>query len=133
VSSEVFHVVWNRRHQLPAPDEVRPWLFGILRNVVRNEERSDRRTVRLRAKLATVAPVDEPDAGIDPALEAALRALAPIDRELLVATAIEGFRPAEIAADLGLTPEAARTRLSRARADVRRALSAELPVSGGRP
>ena len=33
--SEVFLVVWRRRHT--APDDVKPWLFAIARNVVRNQ------------------------------------------------------------------------------------------------
>ena len=50
--SEVFVVAWRRRADMPAGAGLRPWLFGVARNVVRTAQRGDRRAVRLRARLA---------------------------------------------------------------------------------
>lgn len=43
--SEVFFVAWRRRDVVPA--DVRPWLFAIARNVVRNSGRSSVQAGRL--------------------------------------------------------------------------------------
>lgn len=37
--ADVFVVAWRKIESLPIPAEVRPWLFGVARNVVRNLER----------------------------------------------------------------------------------------------
>src|SRR5688500_4287047 len=51
-------------------------------------------------------------------IEAALAELPAIYREALLLVAIEGMRPAEAAAVCGITPEAMRQRISRARAAI---------------
>jgi RNA polymerase sigma-70 factor (ECF subfamily) len=60
-------------------------------------------------------------------LEAALAALPVASREVLLLVAIEGMRPADAAAVCGVTPEAVRQRLSRARAQLARELD-EAPL-----
>jgi RNA polymerase sigma-70 factor (ECF subfamily) len=55
-------------------------------------------------------------------IEEALASLPAPHREALLLTAVEGMKPAEAAAVCGVTPEAMRQRLSRARAAVARHL-----------
>jgi RNA polymerase sigma-70 factor (ECF subfamily) len=55
-------------------------------------------------------------------IEAALADLPAVYREALLLVAIEGLRPAEAAIVCGITPEAMRQRLSRARAAIARRL-----------
>jgi RNA polymerase sigma factor (sigma-70 family) len=58
-------------------------------------------------------------------LERALARLPLSDRELLLLAAVEGVPPGEVAADLGLSPEAVRKRLQRARERLAAELEAE--------
>ena len=103
-----------------------PWLYGIAGNVVRNHRR---KVVGIatsavsspdRDEISSTLDWDAIDARIDAAamrtaLHAALDALSPGERELLLLVAWEGLTPAEAGLALGLRPEAARSRLHRAR------------------
>jgi RNA polymerase sigma-70 factor (ECF subfamily) len=57
--SMVLLEAWRRRNKELPPDKIRPWLFGIATNVVRNQLRSERRS--LRAFHRTPRPEPEPD------------------------------------------------------------------------
>jgi RNA polymerase sigma-70 factor (ECF subfamily) len=59
-------------------------------------------------------------------IEAALASLPAVYREALLLVAIEGMRPAEAAMVCGITPEAMRQRLSRARAAIARQLDEQV-------
>lgn len=124
--SETLVVLWQQRHKLPTVKaEVRAWSFGIARNVLANHRRGQMRQSalgqRLKQELAvtSVAPVEEGVAG----LVGALDQLKEDDRELVMLIAWDGFGVAEAGAHLGLKPEAARARYSRARARLRELLS----------
>ncbi len=144
LAAEAFAVAWRRRRELPTGDEVRPWLFGVARNLLANQHRAAQRRGRLQAKLvATITPADlattAADAGIDAdrRLGAALAALDPDERELLLLRAWDGLPVGEIAALLGCTPNAASIRLHRARGALADLLDPKEPVatrtSGRRP
>ncbi len=99
------------------------WLFTVARNQFRNHQRW---RVLDAARIRGLA--DEPlDRGAGPeretavrgelaALEAALGALSPTYREVLLLVAVEGLEPQEVARILGIEYGAVRQRLSRARA-----------------
>ena len=91
----------------------------MLANQRRGERRRSRLGEALREHVRATMPVVEP---VDPALDAALRALPELDRSLLALIAWEGLTPAAAAAVLGLRPATARVRLHRARGRLRRAL-----------
>jgi RNA polymerase sigma factor (sigma-70 family) len=111
-----------------------PWLFGIARRVLARQRRSLARRQRLIRRLEslpsfTPAEAEAVDAAIDaarlgPRLAAALAKLRPRDQELVRLVAHEGLSPAQAGAALGLNPNTARIRLSRARARVRDLLAA---------
>jgi RNA polymerase sigma factor (sigma-70 family) len=115
-AAEVFTVAWRRMGKVPEEPETLPWLYGVARKVVANQERSARRRLRLTTKAATgLAPAHE---GPGPAaldVEAALRHLAPADQEVLRLAAWEELPPAEMALVLGCSANAAAVRLHRAR------------------
>ena len=127
---EVFATAWRRRDDVP--DEALPWLYATAANVIAHVIRSEARRTRLGTRLATVRPLRE-DA--DPAevvadatsahaaIAAAMDDLAEADAELLRLWAWEGLEPTEIAAVLGCSPGTARTRMHRARARLREALT----------
>ncbi len=107
------------------------WLFTVARNLYWSYCRAHLPRAARTVELVDFWPVaDERPSPFEVAaaselharLESALAALAPRHREVLLLVAVEGLPGAEAAAVLGVTPEAFRQRLARARA----ALAAEL-------
>jgi RNA polymerase sigma-70 factor (ECF subfamily) len=125
-AAEVFTVAWRRLGRVPPEPEALPWLFGVARKVVANQERAARRRLRLQAKAA-VAPDDTlpPPGTTGLEVESALLQLAAPDREILRLAAWEELQPAEIAAVLGCSANAAAVRLHRARQRLAGKLSPE--------
>jgi len=117
VLAETLLVCWRRLDQVP--EHALPWVYGVARNCLANIQRGDRRQVRLAARIAVVDPPAEterePDPP-DPRVNAALEAMRPEEAELLRLWAWEQLGPGEIAAVLGVTPNAVSIRLHRARA-----------------
>ncbi len=114
----------------PQFDTARPWLLGIARRVLLRRRRTFARRRRLMGRAAGTAPrfaEDEHeaiDAAIDaarrrPLLAAAVAGLPAAEREVLELVAEADLTPAEAARVLGLTPNAVRLRLSRARRRLR--------------
>lgn len=121
VVAEVFAVAWRRVERVPE-DEPVLWLFAVARRVLANERRAARRRGALSAALGALARETEPDRAGDGHVLAALAALRPADREVLMLTAWEGLDARQAGVVLGCTPQAVHTRLHRAR----RRLEAEL-------
>lgn len=99
------------------------WLFTVARNLALSWRRW---RVLDQARLALDWILPLPAAPLQPAelaagaelgvrLEEALAALPPDAREVLLLVGVEGFEPSEAAQILGISPEALRQRLSRAR------------------
>jgi RNA polymerase sigma factor (sigma-70 family) len=109
------------------------WLVGIARHVLAHQQRSFLRRQRLTDRLAALPSLstDEAnavDGAIDaarmaPQLAAAMAALQPKDQELLLLVARDGLSSSQAGAVMGMNPNTARLRLSRARAQVRAALN----------
>lgn len=115
-AAEVFTVAWRRIGGVPDEPATLPWLYGVARKVVANQERAARRRLRLQAKAAALPGGTMPEpgtTGLD--VEAALMRLRIGDREILRLAAWEELAPGEIAAVLGCSPNAAAVRLHRAR------------------
>jgi RNA polymerase sigma-70 factor (ECF subfamily) len=124
---ETLLALWRKRQAAPEdPERARQYSFGIARNVLAAARRGRLRRRALADRLAedlAVAWAEAPPSG-DPELPAALAELSERDRELLLLVAWEGFGVAEAGAVLGLRPDAARQRYSRARARLRERLTA---------
>ncbi|MGB8019882.1 MAG: sigma-70 family RNA polymerase sigma factor [Candidatus Nanopelagicales bacterium] len=127
---EVFATAWRRRADVPA--EPLPWLYATAGNVIAHVIRSESRRSRLGSRLASVTPLriePDPAVGIVAASDAravvaaAMGELAESDAELLRLWAWEQLEPAEIAVVLDCSPGTARTRLHRAKARLREALT----------
>jgi|SRR5688572_4958658 RNA polymerase sigma-70 factor (ECF subfamily) len=127
IAEDLLEETWLRfvghAARLDADTRLGPWLFKVARNLHVTYCRS--RAVESRA-TATIGlwPADagaspfEQTAGseLERRIEAALAGL-PIDaREVLLLVGVDGLRPAEAALVCGITPEALRQRLKRARA-----------------
>ena len=134
VVAETFLVAWRRRAEVPPGEAARLWLYGVARRVLANQRRGElRRSAlgsRLRAELPAVVP--DPAEAVAGRTDAAraLTQLGEADREVVELTAWEGLDSREVAEVLGITPMAARARLSRARQRLRGLLGHD-PVPAG--
>lgn len=124
---ETLLVVWRRRSGVPEdPEEMRRYAFGVARKVllVARRGRLRRRALAERVAHELAAAWAHRPEPVDDELRAALARLESRDRELVLLVAWEGFGVAEAGAVLGLKPDAARQRYSRARARLRELLRA---------
>lgn len=115
--------------QLPAGTQLRPWLFTVARNLYRSHRRWRLLDAERLRQLGWLPEVAQPSPfellAADAAQRALERALArlPLEqREVLLLCSGSGLEPAQVAALLGITPEATRQRLARARAKLRQSL-----------
>jgi RNA polymerase sigma-70 factor (ECF subfamily) len=138
VVAETFLVTWRRRADVPEGEAARLWLYGVARKVLANQRRGDLRRSALGGRLRAELPVVVPDptdavAGRTDAMRA-LAQLRPADREVVELTAWEGLDSRGVADVLGITPFAARARLSRARRRLRELLGHDpVPERKGGP
>jgi RNA polymerase sigma-70 factor (ECF subfamily) len=128
--NEVFLVAWRRFDQVP--QNPRPWLLAVARNVLGTHIRGARRVRALKERLASVevewVTPDQPLTGGDVA--DALSALRPDDCEALMLVNWEGLRPSEAALVLGESPATFRVRLHRARTRFRALLEQSMDEAG---
>ena len=127
IVNSIFVQLWQ--HLDDVPDEaVRTWLRASARHEVLNSNRRERRwyaTTDRAARLSAVQsqPPPDLDASVDLALVMeALATLDQADREVVLMTALEDLTSTDLAEILGIQPDAARRRLSRARARLRAAI-----------
>jgi RNA polymerase sigma-70 factor (ECF subfamily) len=126
LASEVFVVAFaNRdRYDLTRPD-AGPWLYGIATNVLRRRHRSD---TRRREAYNRIRPdrreSDDLSERVDPILWAALGDLAPVDLETLLLFVWADLGYEQIAEALEIPVGTVRSRINRARRQLRAALAA---------
>ncbi len=126
VAAETFTIAWRKIDTIPTAEPL-PWLYAVARRVLANHRRGhgrrDRLAVLLRVEdVATPLRVGEDRDG--PAF-AALASLSPADQEVLRLVAWEELGNQQIAAVLGITPNAVAIRLHRARARFADAIARE--------
>ncbi|RLU80626.1 RNA polymerase [Streptomyces griseocarneus] len=142
VMSETFLEAWRTREKVePEGDSLRPWLLGIATNKARNANRGLRRRMAFLARRPTTDQVldfaDESASRVDgvrelDAMRRALEALRRPEREVLALCVWSGLDYAQAAAALGVPVGTVRSRLSRARARLRRLTDEQLGADSGR-
>ncbi len=125
VSAAAFLALWRLRTKVRLVEcSVLPWLLVTTTNCALNLRRSTRRYESLLKSLprnpvaadpAETYLQENPLHGVDDNLAVALRGLKPVDLQLITLVALEGYDITAAASVLRLTPEAAKTRLHRAR------------------
>jgi RNA polymerase sigma-70 factor, ECF subfamily len=133
VVGEAFLTAWTCWDRRPfAPAELRPWMFGIARNLVRSTQRREGTRPGREQHAARLLP-PAPDAfeaiTADLELRAALASLSASDREVLLLVAWDDCDMRELAEVLGVSSVAARVRLHRARSRLRQTLAPNRTVS----
>jgi RNA polymerase sigma factor (sigma-70 family) len=98
--------------------KLRAFVRGTVRNVANNYLRSRRSRPFEEPLPPDVAAGDVPDQIVEKermlTMRRGLESLAQSDREILLMTLVDGLKPRQIAADLGLSSEVVRARKSRA-------------------
>ncbi len=128
VAEDLLEETWlrlvTRAGDLSDDTRLGPWLFTVARNLFaswcRHRAVDEGRILDFALSWPGLLPRESPFESAargetERRLEAALARLAPKDREVLLLVAGEELSPSEAAAVLGLTPEALRKRLQRAR------------------
>ena len=131
VAEDLLEETWlrfvDRAPKLRPDTHLGPFLFTVARNLYvsycRSRQIEDSQTVDMIGLWPLGTPRPSPlDATVanetGRRIEAALAELPAIYREALLLVAVEGMRPAEAAAVCGITPEAMRQRISRARSAI---------------
>lgn len=116
--------------ELPEDTPLRPWLFTVARNLYRSHRRWRLLDADRLRQLGWLPEDTQPSAfellaadTVQRTLERALAQLPLEQREVLLLCSSSGLEPAQVAALLGITPEATRQRLARARARLRQSLA----------
>lgn len=132
VMMSAFFELWRRRTTVRLVDKsVLPWLLATATFLSRNRARGRIRHARALGRLPHDTTIDAAETAEDHLaqlelrrdLAAALRRLSDTDAALITLTTLEGLTSAQAATVLGLSPGAARMRLSRARSRLRELLT----------
>ena len=144
VAEDLLEETWLRlvthRKRLRSDTRLAPWLFTVARNLYVSYQRSRLLEETHAASLiglwpsgsTELSPFEETATNeTERRIEAALAALPATYREVLLLVGVEGFRPVDAAAVCGISPEALRQRLSRARALLTQRLEAPAVTKAG--
>jgi RNA polymerase sigma-70 factor (ECF subfamily) len=128
LTAETFARAWSTRARFsPAAEHATPWLYGIARMVLRESVRHQRLETAARERLRMTLPdetVAEPSAAwLAGEFEDVIADLPAEQRAALTLRIADDLAYAEIAARLSITPVAARTRVHRGLATLRKRLA----------
>ena len=131
--SETLLIVWKRAAALPEnDDEIRPWMFGVARNILLHHQRSMTRRQavadRLRSQISATPSPGFVDSSEFDDLHDALRTLNQIDRDIIGLIHWDGLSLVEVSKVLKMKEGTIRSRYHRARSRLRDELSADTPT-----
>jgi RNA polymerase sigma factor (sigma-70 family) len=124
IASDVFLTAFERRNRFDtARSDALPWLYGIAANKLRRHRRSEARRLRALAKTEpTEEAVADRQTAIDPLVASALLSLQTADREVLLLFTWAELRYEEVAEALAIPVGTVRSKLNRARRQLRATL-----------
>ncbi|MDT0529862.1 sigma-70 family RNA polymerase sigma factor [Micromonospora sp. DSM 115977] len=133
---DAFLTASQRIDQLREPDRLRSWLYAIVRNECLRQLRERSRSLPLEEAGEPAADIADPGTGVNAdqvrdLVHSAVAALNPGDREVVHLAIRHDLSSADIGAALGVPTNHAHARLSRARAQLERALGALLVARTG--
>ena len=141
LAAETFVIAFARRGNFRTEStDARPWLYGIAHNLLRNHRRQQRRRLAAYARRGaepvadataeaefTLADARADSAAVAARLEQILARMPDRDREVLQLFAWAGMSYAEVAQALRIPVGTVRSRLSRARRELRALLENDPP------
>ncbi len=119
LTQEVFLRLARTKPPEAGPPELRAWVFAIARNLARNHLRDRSRRPELVELIESSTSATQELAHV---LREAIASLPALEREIFLLRESIGLSYDEIAASCELTPDAVRSRLHRARQQLRQAL-----------
>lgn len=138
LTAEVFAQAWVRRDRFdPSLGTSATWLFAIATNLIRRHYRTEERKLRALARLdrtaATPGGQDDLLAGmvareVWPRVAAALLEVSPVDRDCIYLYAVAGLSYAEISTSLSIPLGTVRSKITRVRAKLRKAVQGFLDL-----
>ncbi|MFG2294049.1 RNA polymerase sigma factor [Streptomyces sp. NPDC048603] len=133
IVSLTFLEAWRLRDSIAGVSSERAWLFGVATNVIRNTRRTARRHRDALTRLPPPGAVPDLADGVASRIDdseqlvaalAALERLRRADREVILMHVWAGLSHEEVAQACGVTVGTVRSRLSRARARLRKLVAA---------
>jgi len=124
LTQDVFVRVSRATIPVGAEGEVRAWLFHIARNLALDHHRKRHRRPEPSAFAEEASRFPSQD--VDLAVNEALAALPDLDRDVFLMREVAGLGYDEIARACGLTPDAVRSRIHRARLQLREQLASPI-------
>lgn len=132
LAGEVFRIAFERRDRFDTSrDSAPPWLYGIATNLLRTRARSEQRRLRALDRVTVAAQVigiDDPYERVVEQVDAETRIdrIGPVllqlsqgDRDALILFAVEGLSYSEVAVALDIPTGTVRSRINRARRQLR--------------
>jgi RNA polymerase sigma-70 factor (ECF subfamily) len=124
ITQEVFMALLRDPDRFdPTRGRLRAFLLGIARNVALKHWRAEHRFHGLDGDSALVEPFDIERGEVGEMVGRAVRALPPLQREVVVLAEYEGLTLAEVALAVDATVGTVKSRLHRARENLRRMLA----------
>jgi RNA polymerase sigma-70 factor (ECF subfamily) len=123
ILQDVFVRIHRRLDHLRAPAKLQSWLYLIARNAIIDHYRKNRETAELPESLLAEPPKDSPEAcELRDALRQMIEGLPEAYRTAVMLTEFEGLTQQELANRLGITLSGAKSRVQRARGQLKEML-----------
>lgn len=120
---QVFLRIHTRIETLRDDTKLNAWIYQIARNVIADHYRAKSETVPLDHEIPEPTPESDDLADrLAPSIRNFVNALAPTYRDAFLFTEINGMSQVELAQQLGISVSGAKSRVQRARAQVRQML-----------
>jgi RNA polymerase sigma-70 factor, ECF subfamily len=123
ILQDVFVRIQARLDQLDDPAKLQSWLYLIARNAIIDHYRTRKQTTELPESLPAEVPEDDSEMeGLKAAFRRMIYSLPDPYRDALIVTEFEGLTQKQLAERLGISLSGAKSRVQRARAQLKQML-----------